>query len=160
MSGASPLPALPEPGAGPPAPGARTGDAIAARATLARLLARHAPRGAVRVAEALAATCLNRRRRAGEIWAGAFADAVPGFDEALAALPIQFASARADAAWNAVCRRIAARALAGAGSDPSQGAHHVLPHDAPEPIGAAGWDLVARIGPFCFYREPAPRGGR
>jgi len=140
MNRDSPLPALPE--------------------TLARLLARHAPRGAVRVAEALAATCLNRRRRAGEIWDGAFAEAAPDFDEALAALPIQFASARADAAWNAVCRRVAARALAGAGPDPSHGAHYVLPHDAPEPIRAGGWDLVARIGPFSFYREPAPQAWR
>ena len=39
-------------------------------------------------------------------------------------------SGRADAVWRAVCRRIAARAVAGAGPDPAGGAHHAVPRAA------------------------------
>lgn len=132
-----------------PAAALRRGAAAAAKDALAEALARHAPRGAVRVAEALAAVAANRRRRAARIWNGAFADAVPGFDAMFAALPEQPISARADPAWRAICRRIAARALAGAGPDPARGAHAAAPLGAPPPANAA---LVAHLGGYAFYR--------
>jgi hypothetical protein len=125
----------------------------AERDRLAHLLVRHAPRGEVRVAEALAASALNRRRRALGMWDGALATAAPDFADAFAALPVQLVSARADAAWNAVCRRIAARALAGAGPDPARGAHFAVPLNAPPPETACSPELTARIGPFSFFRE-------
>ena len=121
------------------------------RAALAAALARHAPRGAVRAAEALAAAAMNRRRRHARLWNGAFADSPPRFDEAFAGLPEQPTSARADAAWHAICRRIAARALAGAGPDPTGGAYCVLPADAAPPVHAR--QLAARIGAIAFYRD-------
>jgi hypothetical protein len=120
------------------------------RRALAAALVRRAPRGAVRAAEALAAAAVNRRRRAARLWNGAFADALPGFDAVFAALPEQPASARADAAWRATCRRIAARALAGAGPDRADGGQFVAPLAGPAPNGAAV--LAAEIGPFAFWR--------
>jgi hypothetical protein len=120
---------------------------------LAGVLARHAPRGAVRVAEALAAAALNRRRRAERLWNGAFAGAPARFDEFYAGLPAQPIGTRADAAWNRACRRIAARALAGAGPDPTLGAYCVTPLGAPAPGDAPV--LTARFGPFAFYRASA-----
>jgi hypothetical protein len=132
-----------------PAAALRRSEAAAAKDALAEALARHAPRGAVRVAEALAAVAVNRRRRAARVWNGAFAGALPGFDEILAALPLQPIGARADAAWRAICRRIAARALAGTGADPSRGAHAVAPLGAPPPPSAV---LVAHRAGFGFYR--------
>lgn len=119
------------------------------RDAFAALLARHAPRGAVRAAEALAAAALNRRRRRARLWNGAFADAPFAVETVFAALPVQPAGARADAAWNAICRRIAARALAGA-PDPVAGAWCVVPAGAPAPENAPV--PAARIGPFAFYR--------
>lgn len=121
------------------------------RDALAAALARHAPRGAVRAAEALAAAAMNRRRRAERLWNGAFAAMLPPFEALYASLPEQPIGARADAAWNAACRRIAARALAGAGPDPTAGAHCAMPVDAPPPADAPR--LTARIGPFAFYRQ-------
>jgi hypothetical protein len=126
------------------------------RDALAAVLARHAPKGAVRVAEALACVALNRRRRAAHLWNGAFAGEVPAYDALYADLPLQPTSARADAAWNRACRRIAARALAGAGPDPTGGAHCAAPLDAPAPIHAP--ILTARIGPYAFYRDAARNG--
>jgi len=123
------------------------------RRTLAAALVRHAPRGAVRAAEALAATALNRRRRAVALWNGAFAAAAPGFAAIFADLPLQPAAGRADPVWNAVCRRIAARAVAGAGPDPVEGAHHAVPREAAPPPGVRAPTLTAEIGPFAFYRE-------
>jgi hypothetical protein len=121
------------------------------RNTLAAVLARHAPRGAVRVAEALAATALNRRRRAETLWNGMFADACPAIDALFADLPEQPISARADAAWNAACRRIAARAISGASADPTGGAHWAIIDGASPPLHAN--TMTARIGPYAFYRE-------
>ena len=121
------------------------------RSMLTSALLRHAPRGAVRAAEALAATALNRHRRAARLWQGALAEAPPRFDELFAALPEQPLSARADLVWSAACRRIAARALAGAGPDPTRGAHDVAPHDAPPPEGTGVF--VEQVGPFAFYRR-------
>lgn len=121
------------------------------RAALAAALARHAPRGAVRIAEALAAAAMNRRRRHARLWNGAFADSPQPFDAAFAGLPEQPISARADAAWHTICRRIAARALAGAGPDPTGGAYCVLPADAAPPVHARR--LAARIGAIAFYRD-------
>jgi hypothetical protein len=127
----------------------------AERDALAEALARHAPRGAVRIAEALAAVAMNRRRRRERVWNGAFADgaladAGPRFAGAFAGLAEQPIGTRADAAWNAICRRIAARALAGAGPDPSSGAICATAADAPSPAEAPR--LAARLGDFAFYR--------
>lgn len=120
---------------------------------LAAALVRHAPRGAVRAAEALAATALNRLQRAARLWNGAFAAAAPDFDAMFSDIPVQSASGRADPAWNAVCRRIAARAMAGAGPDPALGAHYAAPRAASPPPGLQAPVLTAEIGPFAFYRE-------
>lgn len=126
------------------------------RNALAAVLARHAPRGAVRVAEALAATALNRRRRAETLWGGAFAGECPTLDAPFPDLPEQPIGARADAAWNAACRRIAARAIAGAAIDPTGGAQFALPHEAAPPLAAT--TMTARIGPYAFYREDVRSG--
>jgi hypothetical protein len=141
----------------PPArPVARVSQRTLERDALAGALARHAPRGAVRVAEALAATALNRRRRAERLWTGVFAVALPGLESVFTDLPEQPISTRADAAWNAACRRIAARALAGAGADPAMGAHCVLPLGMEPPLHAP--TMTARIGPYAFFREDAGTG--
>jgi hypothetical protein len=132
-------------------PAERAAAHAAERNAFAAALACHAPRGAVRVAEALAACAINRRRRRALLWNGAFADLPIGFDEILADLPAGPASARGDAAWTAICRRIAARALAGAAPDRAAGGWRVLLHDAPAPADAPR--LVAQIGGFAFYRE-------
>jgi hypothetical protein len=124
---------------------------VAERNAFAAMLACHAPRGAVRAAEALAACAMNRRRRRETLWNGAFAQAPLEFEEIFAALPAQPASARADAAWNAICRRIAARALGGAIPDPTAGSWRVALADAPAPMDAPR--LVASIGGFAFYRD-------
>ena len=51
----------------------------------------------------------------------------------------------------AICRRIAARALAGGLPDPTGGATHV--HDAAVlPGWALGRPAAAEIGGLCFYR--------
>jgi hypothetical protein len=131
-------------------PAARASARGGERDALAEALARHAPRGAVRIAEALAAVAMNRRRRRERLWNGALADAEPRFDSAFAGLAEQPISARADAAWNAICRRIAARALAGAGPDPTAGAICAARADAPQPAEAVR--LAARLGDFAFYR--------
>ena len=141
---------------GPDSPSGRVSGRTLERNDLAVALARHAPRGAVRVAEALAATALNRRLRAERLWSGMFAGALPGYADAFAELPEQPISARADAAWNAACRRIAARALAGAAVDHTGGAHCALPADADAPLHAP--TMTARIGPYAFYRENAGTG--
>ena len=137
-------------------PSERVSDRTLERNALAAALARHAPRGAVRVAEALAATALNRRRRADWLWNGAFAAALPGLESIFAELPEQPISTRADAAWNAACRRIAARALASASADPTMGAHCALPAGAEPPLHAP--TLTTRIGPYAFFREDAGTG--
>jgi hypothetical protein len=137
----------------PSSPIGRVPDQALERNALAAVLARHAPRGAVRVAEALAATALNRRRRAERLWNGMLAAAPPRFEDLFAELPEQPIGTRADAAWTAACRRIAARALAGAGPDPAMGAHCALPEGAEPPLHAPM--LTARIGPYAFYREDA-----
>ncbi len=121
--------------------------------TLAAALARHAPRGAVRAAEALAATARNRLQRAAQLWNGAFAAVAPDFDAMFPDIPIQSASGRADPAWNQVCRRIAARAMAGAGPDPTLGAQYAALRAAAPPPGLQAPVLTAEIGPFAFYRE-------
>ena len=120
------------------------------RDRLAAEIARHAPRGAVRVAEALAAVAINRRRRAARLWNGAFADAIPSFERVFADLPERPISERADALWGAACRRIAARAIAGATPDPTAGAHCAATGDAIAPAHAP--TLTARIGPYAFFR--------
>lgn len=122
---------------------------------LAETLVRYVPRGAVRAAEALAATALNRRRRAARVWQGVFANAVPGFGQFFGTLAVQPLTARADAAWTAACRRIAARALAGAGPDPAGGAHHAAMREEPPPNDLQASVLTAEIGPFAFYRDEA-----
>jgi N-acetylmuramoyl-L-alanine amidase len=132
-------------------PSERVSDRTLERNALAAALARHAPRGAVRVAEALAATALNRRRRAERLWSGTLAVALPGVEALFMELPEQPISTCADAAWNAACRRIAARALAGAGPDPALGAHCVLAAGAEVPLHAP--TMTARIGPYAFYRD-------
>jgi hypothetical protein len=132
-------------------PAARAAARMAERDAFAALLACHAPRGAVRAAEALAACAMNRRRRRETLWNGAFARAPLDFEGIFAALPAQPVSARADAAWSAICRRIAARALGGTGPDPTAGGWRVVPADAPAPMDAP--QLAARIGTFAFYRD-------
>lgn len=110
----------------------------------------------VRAIEALAALVMNRVR------AG-----VPQWGQGVAAVcraPFQFSC------WNrnhprhaalrgippgdaalAICRRVAARAMAGELPDPTGGATHV--HDA---VALPGWALgrpaAAEIGGLCFYR--------
>src|SRR5262249_19695341 len=121
------------------------------RDALAAVLVCHAPRGAVHVAEALAATAINRRRRAERVWNGALADWLPRFDALFGHSPQQPISARADAPWNAACRRIAARALAGAGLDRAGGGQFAVCLGAPAPPDAPV--LTARVGPFAFYRS-------
>ena len=130
------------------------GERRALAAALTAALVRHAPRGAVRAAEALAAAVINRRRRAAALWNGVFAAEAPPVADMLGALPVQPAGGRADTAWNAICRRIALRAAAGTGPDPTHGAQHAVPRDAPPPIGLAAKIRAAAIGPFDFYREP------
>lgn len=130
-------------------------DRRALAAALTDALVRHAPRGAVRAAEALAAAVINRRRRASALWNGALAAEAPPVADMLGALPLQPPGGRADTAWNAICRRIARRAAAGAGPDPTHGAQHAVPRDAPPPAGLAAKIRAAAIGPFDFYREPA-----
>jgi hypothetical protein len=126
------------------------------RDALAAVLARYAPKGAVRVAEALAAAALNRRRRAETLWGGAFAAETPAYDALYQHLPPQPISAQADAAWNRACRRIAARALADATPDPTNGGHYATPIDAPAPPHAPM--LTARIGSYAFYRDEMQYG--
>lgn len=132
-------------------PAARALVRAAERDAFAALLARHAPRGAVRAAEALAAMAINRRRRRATAWNGAFAETPFALETAFAGLPEQPASARADAAWNAICRRIADRALAGAGPDPARGGWIGVPLGAPAPEQAPVF--AARVGQFVFWRD-------
>ena len=135
---------------------ARNNPARPERDRLAAALARHAPRGAVRVAEALAAVAINRRRRAEGLWNGAFADTPPAFDDLFPDLPERPIGERADAAWAAACRRIAARAIGGAMADPTAGAHRAAMADAAAPPQAL--ILTARIGPYAFFRADAGGG--
>lgn len=132
-------------------PAARALVRAAERDSFAALLARHAPRGAVRAAEALAAMAINRRRRRATVWNGAFADAPFAIETAFAGLPDQPASARADAAWAAICRRIAARALAGSAPDAARGGWIAIPLGEPGPEQAPV--VAARVGPFAFHRD-------
>ena len=132
-------------------PAARALVRAAERDALAALLARHAPRGAVRAAEALAAMAMNRRRRRATVWNGAFAETPFAIETVFDGLPAQPASARADAAWNAICRRIAARALAGAAADPTRGGWIAAPLGAPAPEHAPVF--AARVGAFAFWRD-------
>ena len=124
----------------------------AERDAFAALLARHAPRGAVRAAEALAAAAMNRRRRRATMWNGAFAEVPFALEATFSELPDQPASARADARWTAVCRRIAARALAGTAPDTACGGWIAVSAGLPAPDQAAA--LAARVGPFAFYGDP------
>lgn len=124
----------------------------AERDALAALLVRHAPRGAVRAAEALAAAAMNRRRRHATMWNGAFAEAPFALGTAFADLPDQPVSARADARWAATCRRVAARALAGTAGDPACGGWIVVPTRMPAPDQHCA--LAACVGTFSFYRDP------
>jgi spore germination cell wall hydrolase CwlJ-like protein len=124
--------------------------------TLALTLWGEAAHRPVRAIEALAALVMNRARAAVPHWG----TGVAGVCRA----PFQFPC------WNrnhprharlrevprddpamAVCRRVAARALAGTLPDPTGGATHF--HDA---LALPGWALgrpaVAEIGGFCFYR--------
>ncbi len=123
----------------------------AERDAFAALLARHAPRGAVRPAEALAAMAMNRRRRRAMVWDGAFAETPFALETAFAGLPEQPVSARADAAWAAICRRIAARALAGAAPDAASGGWIAVSLGEPAPEHATAF--AARVGPFAFWRD-------
>lgn len=132
-------------------PAARALVRAAERDAFATLLARHAPRGAVRAAEALAAMAMNRRRRRATVWDGAFAETPFAIETPFAGLPEQKVSARADAAWAAICRRIAVRALAGAAPDAACGGWIAAPLDAPAPAQAPA--LATRVGPFAFYRD-------
>jgi hypothetical protein len=132
-------------------PAARALVRAAERDAFASLLARHAPRGAVRAAEALAAMAMNRRRRRATVWHGIFAETPFALETAFAGLPEQPVSARADAAWAAICRRIAARALAGAAPDSARGGWMVVPLGAPAPEYAPRF--TARVGAFAFWRE-------
>ena len=120
------------------------------RDAFAALLARHAPRGAVRPAEALAAMAMNRRRRRATVWNGVFAETPFALESAFAGLPEQPVSARADAAWAAICRRVAARALSGAAPDSARGGWMVVPLGEPAPEHAPVF--AARVGPFAFWR--------
>lgn len=110
----------------------------------------------VRAIEALAALVMNRVRAGVPHWG----QGVAGVCRA----PFQFpcwnrnhprhAALRevpaGDAAL-AICRRIAARALAGGLPDPTGGATHV--HDAAVlPAWALGRPAAAEIGGLCFYR--------
>ncbi|MBR0679673.1 cell wall hydrolase [Roseomonas eburnea] len=115
----------------------------------------------VRAIEALAALVMNRVRRTAEPYGPAhWGRGVAGVCRA----PFQFpcwnrnhprhAALRevppGDAAL-AICRRVAARALAGALRDPTGGATHF--HDAAGlPVWALGRPAVAEIGGLCFYR--------
>lgn len=115
----------------------------------------------VRAIEALAALVMNRARRAAAPGGPAhWGRGVAGVCRA----PFQFPC------WNrnhprhaalrevppgdatlAICRRVAARALAGTLPDPTRGATHM--HDAAVlPGWALGRASVAEIGELCFYR--------
>ncbi|MBP0465042.1 cell wall hydrolase [Roseomonas sp. PWR1] len=115
----------------------------------------------VRAIEGLAALVVNRARRAAEPGGPAhWGSGIGGVCRA----PFQFPC------WNrnhprhaalmevppgdgalAICRRVAARAIAGALPDPTGGATHV--HDAAAlPGWAVGRAASAEIGGFCFYR--------
>jgi hypothetical protein len=131
-------------------PAARALVRAAERDGFAALLARHAPRGAVRAAEALAAMAMNRRRRRASVWNGAFAETPFAFETAFSGLPEQPVSARADAAWAAICRRIAARALSGAAPGAARGGWIATPLGEPAPEQAPVF--AARVGPFAFWR--------
>ena len=128
----------------------------AAAETLALTLWGEAAGRPVRAIEALAALVMNRARAGVPHWGGGVAG--------VCRAPFQFPC------WNrnhprharlrdippgdgalAICRRIAARAVAGTLPDPTGGATHF--HDA---AALPGWALgrmaVAEIGGFCFYR--------
>lgn len=130
-------------------PAARALVRAAERDAFAALLARHAPRGAVRPAEALAAMAMNRRRRRATAWNGAFSAAPFVLETAFAGLPEQKVSDRADAGWAAICRRIAARALAGAAPDAAQGGWIATSLGEPAPEHAPVF--ATRVGPFAFW---------
>jgi hypothetical protein len=93
---------------------------------------------------------MNRRRRRESVWNGAFAAAPFAIETVFAGLPDQPTSVRADAAWAAICRRIAARALAGAGPNPARGGWIAVPLGAPAPEQAPVF--TARVGAFAFCR--------
>jgi spore germination cell wall hydrolase CwlJ-like protein len=130
--------------------------ADAAAQTLALTLWGEAAGRPVRAIEALAALVMNRARAELPQWGTGVAS--------VCRAPFQFPC------WNrnhprharlrevprddpalAICRRVAARALAGALPDPTGGATHF--HDA---LALPGWALgraaVAEIGGLCFYR--------
>jgi spore germination cell wall hydrolase CwlJ-like protein len=128
----------------------------AAAETLALTLWGEAAERPVRAIEALAALVMNRARTGVPHWG----TSVAGVCRA----PFQFPC------WNrnhprharvrdippgdgalAICRRIAARAVAGTLPDPTGGATHF--HDAAAlPGWALGRPAAAEIGGFCFYR--------
>lgn len=128
----------------------------AAAETLALTLWGEAADRPVRAIEALAALVVNRARSGVPHWG----QGVAGVCRA----PFQFPC------WNrnhprhaalqdvppgdgalAICRRVAARALAGSLPDPTGGATHF--HDAAAlPGWALGRPAVAEIGGLCFYR--------
>ena len=110
----------------------------------------------VRAIEALAALVMNRVRAGLPHWGQGVAGVCrapfqfpcwnrnhPRF-AALAGIP------PGDAAL-AICRRIAARAIAGSLPDPTGGATH-FPDAAALPGWALGRPAAAEIGGFCFYR--------
>ncbi len=133
----------------------------AATETLALTLWGEAAGRPVRAIEALAALVMNRAQRAAQPGGPAhWGRGVAGVCRA----PFQFPC------WNrnhprhaalrevppgdtalAICRRVAARAIAGSLRDPTGGATHV--HDVQAlPGWALGRASVAEIGGLCFYR--------
>ncbi|MBW8270374.1 cell wall hydrolase [Caldovatus aquaticus] len=153
------------PGAAPAAPG-RADDRAAAVEILARTLLGEAGGRPVRAIEAVAAVVMNRVRLAAAPGGPAhWGRGIAGVCRA----PFQFAcwlprhprhramleAGEGDAAL-ALCRRVAARAAAGALPDPTGGATHY--HDAATlPRWAVGAIAQAEIGGLVFYRlGPAP----
>ena len=128
----------------------------AAAETLALTLWGEAAGRPVRAIEALAALVMNRARAGVPHWGRGVAE--------ICRAPFQFpcwnrnhprhALLRGVAAGDgalAICRRVAARAVAGALPDPTGGATHF--HDAAVlPGWAIGRAASAEIGGFCFYR--------
>lgn len=138
--------------------------------TLARTLHAEAGGCAVRGIEALAALVLRRARAAracpaarARFAADAAARSLPEMVAAVCRAPFQFACWRAGgAAWEvaegdpalAICRRIAARALAGTLPDLGAGATHFHRADA-LPGWAVGRMPLAETGGLALYRLAA-----
>lgn len=116
--------------------------------TLASALLTLAEGESVRAIEALASTLVNRRNAGQGFWLPGAASALPGLQETPAIWR------DGGEACEAVCRRVARRALSGSLQDPTAGAtafHHV----DTLPVWARERSPIAVYGRYLFYRVQA-----